>query len=79
MSPWRNGHDSPIESDIARPIHQYSGRCQQSLAICGNKDTEKTAVPPCLYSFLSSPFNAFDSNPSLQPIELVNSRTILKK
>lgn len=60
MSPWRNVHDlnnegdnltnkPEIETDIARPIHQFSARCQQSLAICTNKDTNKIAVPPCLY------------------------------
>lgn len=59
MSPWRNGHDlhnegeivtidPPIETHNARPIHRYSGRCEQSSAICGNQNTSKTAVPPCL-------------------------------
>lgn len=77
MSPWKNGHDlhnevellandPTIETDIARPIHQFSARCQQSLAICATKDNNKTAIPPCLYfpffRFILRVFNLIKKN-----------------
>lgn len=68
MSTWRNAHDSQnegellandpvLETDIARPIHHFSARCQQSLAISANKDNIKATVPPCLYFLFFPLFN----------------------
>lgn len=73
MSTWRNAHDlrnegemlandPVIEADIARPIQHFSARCQQSLAICANKDTSKSTVPPCLYLLPFSSIQLINSN-----------------
>lgn len=36
-------------TDIGRPIHQFSTRCEHSLQICSNDHT-KPIVPACKYN-----------------------------
>lgn len=42
----RSAPDEFHDTDIDRPIHQYSTRCQNSLQIC-TKDNSKSIVPSC--------------------------------